>query len=84
MNTLDDEAAEPTGDISIEVAARYLGFSATFVTRLIAQGNLPAHDPAERHTIAAKDLIGYRHRIDERLAGLQELTAADEELGLDY
>jgi excisionase family DNA binding protein len=83
MNTLDD-ADEPTGEISIEEAGRYLGFSATFVTRLIAQGKLQAHGPAEQRAIAAEDLISYRHHIDERLAGLQELTAADEELGLDY
>lgn len=75
-----------TGDteLTTQEAADILGLSRTFVVRLIDQGKLRGHLAGSHRRLKATDVLDYKTRQDARMAGLAELTAIDEELGLDY
>ena len=75
-----------TGDaeLTTQEAADILGLSRTFIVRLIDQGDLKGHRVGTHRRLKATDVLEYKARRDARLAGLAELTAIDEELGLDY
>ncbi len=75
-----------TGDaeLTTQEAADILGLSRTFVVRLIDHGDLKGHLVGTHRRLKATDVLKYKARRDARLAGLAELTAIDEELGLDY
>ena len=71
-------------ELTTQQAADILGLSRTFVVRLIDQGDLKGHLVGTHRRLKATDVLEYKARRDARLAGLAELTAIDEELGLDY
>ncbi len=75
-----------TGDaeLTTQQAADLLGLSRTFVVRLIDQGDLKGHLVGTHRRLKATDVLEYKARRDARLASLTELTAIDEEIGLDY
>lgn len=68
-------------ELTTQQAADILGLSRTFVVRLIDQGDLKGHLVGTHRRLKATDVLEYKARRDARLA---ELTAIDEELGLDY
>jgi excisionase family DNA binding protein len=75
-----------TGDaeLTTQEAADILGLSRTFVVRLIDQGDLKGHLVGTHRRLKATAVLEYKARRDARLASLADLTAIDEELGLDY
>jgi excisionase family DNA binding protein len=75
-----------TGDaeMTTQEAADILRLSRTYVIRLIDQGKLKGHLVGTHRRLKATDVLEYKARQDARLAGLAELTAIDEEVGLDY
>jgi excisionase family DNA binding protein len=71
-------------ELTTQQAADLLGLSRTYVVRLVDQGSLPAHFAGSHRRLRAIDVLSYRERRANRLAALDELTRADEELGLNY
>ncbi len=71
-------------ELTTQQAADLLGLSRTYVVRLIDQGSLPAHMAGTHRRLLASDVLVYRDRRASKLASLDELTEADEELGLAY
>jgi len=71
-------------ELTTQQAADLLGFSRTYVVRLVDQGSLPAHLAGSHRRLLASDVLLYRERRAGKLAALDELTDADEELGLSY
>ena len=76
MTGVDDEG----GLVDIATAARLLGVSELFVTRLIAQGSLTT----VADQLSRLDVVTFGERRRANIDGLQEITDADEELGLLY
>jgi excisionase family DNA binding protein len=65
-------------------AADLLHVSRSTVMRLVADGSLPAHQVGTHHRIALPDLLAYKTRADAAFeAGMDELVAIEQELGLD-
>lgn len=71
-------------ELTTQQAADLLDLSRTFVVRLIDEGKLAAHFAGTHRRLRAADVLAYRARREQRLAGLAELTAGDEALGLTY
>ena len=71
-------------ELTTQQAADLLGLSRTYVVRLIDQGSLPAHMAGTHRRLQASDVLAYRERRAAKLAALEELTGADEDLGLSY
>ena len=76
MTGVDDEGVL----VDIATAARLLGVSELFVTRLIAQGSLTT----VADQLSRLDVVTFGERRRANIDGLQEITDADEELGLLY
>ena len=74
-----------TGDeMTTQQAADVLGMSRTYVVRLIDQGTLPAHLVGTHRRLNAVDVLTFKQERQAAIDGLQEITDADEELGLTY
>jgi excisionase family DNA binding protein len=71
-------------ELTTQQAADFLDLSRTFVVRLIDEGKLAAHFAGSHRRLRAADVLAYRERREQKLAGLAELTAGDEALGLTY
>ena len=66
-----------------EGAARVTTSKRTYVVQLIDQSSLPAHLVGTHRRLNAADVPAFKRR-QETTDGLQEITKADEELGLRY
>jgi excisionase family DNA binding protein len=65
-------------------AADLLHISRSTVMRLIADGTLPAHNVGTHHRISLPDLLTFKTKSDAAFeAGMDELVAIEQELGLD-
>jgi excisionase family DNA binding protein len=71
-------------ELTTQHGADLLGLSRTYVVRLIDGGSLPAHMAGTHRRLLASDVLAYRTHRASKLAALEELTEADEELGLSY
>lgn len=71
-------------ELTTQQAADLLGLSRTYVVRLIDQGTLPAHFAGSHRRLQTAHVLDYRTRRAQRFAGLAEITAVDEDLGLPY
>lgn len=69
-------------ELTTQQAADLLGLSRTYVVRLVDQGSLPSHLAGSHRRLLASDVLAYRERRAGKLVALDELTDADEELGL--
>jgi excisionase family DNA binding protein len=65
-------------ELTTQQAADLLDLSRTFVVRLIDEGKLAAHFAGSHRRLRAGDVLAYRERREQKLAGLAELTAGDE------
>ena len=73
-------ASEETDPVDIATAARLIGMSERFVVRLIDQGTLTASERG----LSRSEIVAFVERRRANIDGLQEITDADEELGLAY
>ncbi len=65
-------------------AARQLKVSRPFLLELLQKGEIPSRMDGPHHRIAFKDLIAYKEKTREnRAEALAELSALDQELGLE-
>jgi len=65
-------------------AARQLKVSRPFLLDLLKKGEIPSRTDGAHRWIAYKDLIAYKQKIREnRAKALAELSALDQELGLE-
>ena len=71
-------------EMTTQQAADVLGMSRTYVVRLIDQGTLPAHLVGTHRRLKAADVLAFKQQRQEAIDGLQEITDADEALGLTY
>jgi len=71
-------------ELTTQQAADLLGLSRTYIVRLIDQGSVPAYMAGTHRRLLASDVLAYRERRASKLVALDELTEADEELGLSY
>ena len=71
---------EETDPVDIATAARLIGMSERFVVRLIDQGTLTASERG----LSRSEIVAFVERRRANIDGLQEITDADEELGLGY
>ena len=73
-------ASEETDPVDIATAARLIGMSERFVVRLIDQGTLTASERG----LSRSEIVAFVERRRANIDGLQEITDADEALGLGY
>lgn len=62
-------------------AADLLGVSRPYLTRLLKSGKLPYRKKGNRHLVSAEALERYKAERDRQLTELDELAAAEEDLG---
>ena len=63
-------------------AADFLGVSRPYLTRLLKSGKLPYRKKGNRHLVPAEALERLKDERDRQLAELDELAAAEEDLGV--
>ena len=66
--------------IDIATAARLIGMSERYVARLIAQGSLALIGTQ----LSRSEAVAFDEQRGTNVAGLREITDADESLGLTY
>lgn len=75
----------PVGDeMTIEETANSLDMSTAYVERLINQGTLAASGIGADRRLATASVIAFRDARQAAIDGLQEITTAEEELGIHY
>ena len=62
-------------------AADFLGVSRPYLTRLLKAGRIPYRKKGNRHLVPAGALRDFKARRDRQLSHLDQLAAAEEELG---
>jgi len=72
-------AAKP--ELTTKQAADLLGVSRTYLVQLLDEGALPYRKVGTHRRVRSEDVATYRRKMDRRQA-LDELTAYDQELGL--
>lgn len=63
-------------------AADFLGVSRPYLTRLLKSGKLPYRKKGNRHLVPAEALEHFKAQRDRQLSELDQLAAAEEDLGL--
>lgn len=63
-------------------AADFLGVSRPYLTRLLKSGKLPYRKKGNRHLVPADALERFKTERDRQLAELDQLAAAEEDLGV--
>lgn len=63
-------------------AADFLGVSRPYLTRLLKAGRLPYRKKGNRHLVPADALRRFKDERDRQLTELDELAAAEEDLGV--
>lgn len=63
-------------------AAEFLGVSRPYLTKLLKSGKLPYRKRGNRHLVPAGAVERFKAERDRRLTELDELTAAEEDLGV--
>lgn len=71
-------------ELTTQEAADILGISRTYVARLVDDGKIPAHMVGTHRRLRAADVLAYKARRDERLAGVDAIAAADQAVGVRY
>ena len=71
-------------ELTSQDAADILGISRTYVVRLIDNGKLPAHMVGTHRRLRAADVLAYKARRDDRLAGVDAIAEADAAAGVPY
>lgn len=71
-------------ELTTSQAGELLGISRTFVTRLVDEGKLPAHRVGTHRRLRAADVLTYKARRAQRLAGLDAIADADRAAGVAY
>lgn len=70
-------------ELSTFEAAKLLGVSRPFlISNLLEAGKIPFHRVGNHRRIALSDLLAYQTELERRYAILDEITAADQEMGL--
>ena len=69
--------------LSLEQAADYLNVSFAYLLEFLANGAIPHHKAGAQQRVLLADLLRYKADLKaKRLEVLNELTAYDQELGL--
>lgn len=63
-------------------AAEFLGVSRPYLTKLLKSGKLPYRKKGNRHLVPARAVERFKAERDRRLSELDELAAAEEDLGV--
>lgn len=71
-------------ELTTKQAGDLLGISRTFVARLVDEGKLPAHRVGTHRRLRAVDVLAYKARRAERLAGVDAIADADRAAGVAY
>lgn len=71
-------------ELTTQEAANLLGISRTYVARLVDTGRLPAHRVGSHRRLRGSDVLAYKARRAERLAGARAITGADTATGVPY
>lgn len=71
-------------ELTTQDVADILGISRTYVVRLIDNGKLPAHMIGTHRRLRAADVLAYKARRDDRLAGVDSIADADVAAGVPY
>ena len=79
VHLLTDDTELTTQDV-----AGILGISRTYVVRLIDNGKLLAHMVGTHRRLRAADVLAYKARRDDRLAGVDAIAEADAAAGVPY
>ncbi|MGC9961219.1 MAG: helix-turn-helix domain-containing protein [Acidimicrobiales bacterium] len=79
VHLLTDDTELTTQDV-----ADILGISRTYVVCLIDNGKLPAHMVGTHRRLRAADVLSYKARRDDRLAGVDSIAEADVAAGVPY
>src|SRR3546814_259612 len=79
VHLLTDES-----ELTTQEAAELLGISRTYVVRMIDSGNLPGHLVGTHRRLKARDVLRYKARREERLAGAAAVAEADVQAGVTY
>lgn len=70
-------------EVTTQEAADLLNVSRPYVVKLLEEGQIPHRKVGTRRRIQLQDVLSYKHTLyEKRLATLNELTAYDQELGL--
>lgn len=71
-------------ELNLYEAARELKVSRPFLLDLLNKGEIPSRKIGQHHRIVFKDLIAYKQKtLENRAKALTELSALDQELGLE-
>jgi excisionase family DNA binding protein len=70
-------------EVTTQEAADLLNVSRPYVVKLLEEGEIPHRKVGTRRRIQLQDVLNYKRALyEKRLATLNELTAYDQELGL--